>query len=104
VEPDPKRRRLRSSMLPEGVKDGVVDEVDRRPRVLCFGVVPGGGTPFWEWSEGRGFAHAWTVDGVNSIGQKLLRDPVDVLLFDGFLARMDSMVWDAPRLRAILWY
>jgi hypothetical protein len=105
VEPDPKWRRLEEGELPEGVKDGVVDRIDRRPCVVCFGVVSGGSTPFWEWLAGRGLGHAWTVDGLNTIGQKLLHDPVDVLLFDSTFGRGDdSKVWEAPHLRALVWH
>jgi hypothetical protein len=71
----PKRRRLEEGELPEGVRDGVVDCIDRRPCGVYFGVVAGGGTPFWEWLEGRGLVHAWTVESLNSIGQKIGGSP-----------------------------
>ena len=79
-EPDSKRRRrLESAELPAGVADGVVQTLSWNDADIRFGVVCSG-TPFWQWSAGRGFLHVWTCDVSGGMAPAVLESKLNVKL------------------------
>jgi hypothetical protein len=83
--------------LPEGVRDGVVDRIDRRVRKVWYGMGSQWDTPFWEWMAGQGLEHMWSVN------RKLKHEPIDVLFFDCIFSGGNSILWEAPHLKGMVW-
>eukprot|EP00978_Attheya_sp_CCMP212_P004912 scaffold10756_cov62-Attheya_sp.AAC.2 len=76
----------------------------RRDGKLRIGVVAKG-TPFWEWLIPRLGIHAWTwkAGSKESLGDKLERELVDVVLFDKVVPQTSSPVWNSPRVKCVMW-
>ena len=104
-EPEPKRqRRSGKSELPYGVGDGVEDSLKRRADVVRFGVISGMGTPFWEWTAGRGLEHIWTCkQGSPEVGGRLQDGSAEVILFESGKPRRNHAVWVASGINIVVW-
>lgn len=84
-----------------------MDQVLHRKVRVRFGVVARA-TPFWEWSEGRGLEHAWTVIPAdktrNDIAERLRLEPVEVLFFENNILATHHPAWRDPVLQVMAWY
>jgi hypothetical protein len=98
-----RRRRLESAELPTGVADGVVQMLTWNNVDVRFGVVCSG-TPFWQWSAGRGFLHVWTCAILGGMAPavleaKLNEDSIDAILFEYRCFGCGHAVWSVPGLK-----
>lgn len=83
--------------------DRVADCLRRCTEGLEYGVVVAGGTPFWEWSGGRGLRHHWTSHVSSTIENLLMTQPVYVVFFEKTYPGRDHVVWMALQLKAVVW-
>lgn len=91
-----------------GVKEGVVDQVDKRTAEVRYGVLARR-TPFWDWMTGRGLRHMWTTkvqaaNRTNVIVDQLRRVPIDVLFLEDEVSGEVLTAASQSELKAMVWY